>query len=562
MVSDASGSSFLENGNAIVEGQYGIKATSKECSVFSGIVSSDTEAPTVVQNVKAADKSYNKVKLVWDEAADNVGVTGYNIYKNGELVEVSQTNSVVVEHLKANKEYTFTVTALDAAGNESEQSSEINVKTSDSNDKEAPTVPTEVSAKPSKKSVALTWKESTDNIGVEYYVIYVDGKKTATTQKNSFTVTQLNEETEYTFEVSAVDDAGNESDKSAPVKVATISDATEIDPGIIKDYDTWYVGKNGADKASVAKLTTMESGGLEMSFDLQQEMYPCFQVDPEEPVNLNSYKTMTFVVTNNNLKAIQVVPIIKDDVHSSTSWKELCNFVEIMPKTTKVITVPCTCEEASHVERFALRVQSGSGGVKGTVQLHSISLGVDESKFDAAVAELNRPKSADYYAWDYSESTFSQTKKSGIEGEKLFIDYAGVTDSKSAGISTKNNPMITTGQDWSGYSSVSATITNKGTTPIHVSLVLRTGSNWTWQESGGLTDDSDDPERIIQPGESVDVVYDFNKPIWKSEETNWEYESTLKESDSMLCTQFKIYRGKGEAAADGSVEITNFSVNF
>ncbi|MBD3917194.1 fibronectin type III domain-containing protein [Paenibacillus sp. PR3] len=59
----------------------------------------------------------------------NVGVTGYNI---GELAAISTTTSCTVTGLKAKRTYSFTVRAIDAAGNQSAASAAVSVTTPDS----------------------------------------------------------------------------------------------------------------------------------------------------------------------------------------------------------------------------------------------------------------------------------------------------------------------------------------------------------------------------------------------------------------------------------------------
>jgi hypothetical protein len=67
--------------------------------------------------------------LSWPAATDNVGVTGYSVFANGTLVSASKDPSVRVTGLTANTTYTFTVTARDAAGNESAASPALTVTT-------------------------------------------------------------------------------------------------------------------------------------------------------------------------------------------------------------------------------------------------------------------------------------------------------------------------------------------------------------------------------------------------------------------------------------------------
>lgn len=562
MAQDWAGNSLTEQGQTIVHGVNGIKATSKVCSVFEG-TNEDSEAPTTPTHVEGKAVSYNSVTLNWDESVDNVGVVAYNIYKDGELVDISQKNSYTVKQLKANKTYNFAVSAIDAAGNESALSSKVTVTTLDSNDKEAPTAPQNVKASAAVTVVNLSWEKATDNIGVEGYIVYQDGKKIGTTQKTTFTASGLDAKTSYTYTVSAYDDAGNESELSKPVVVTTAEKNTEtvIEPGLIAEYDDWYIGLNGKDKpdSTVAKLTKLETGGLQMDFDLTTENYPCFQIDPEVMLDLSTYETMNLVVTNPNAKEIQMQTIVKD---GDWEWTEPGQYVKIPAKTTVLITVPLEKIATHSANRLIFRVQSGGGGYAGSIQLHTIGFDLGEDAYAAEIAEMNRPKSANYYTWEHKETSFGKTVESKLEDEIVKVSFQDVTAEDAAGISTETHPGEGTGQDWSAYSSLSCTLTNKGKEAIHVSLVLRTGGGWTWQETGGTTAEEETLERILAPGESVDVVYDFNAPIWKSALTDWVNGDALQDSDNVKAIQFKIYTGEGEAPASGALEISNFSLNF
>ncbi len=92
---------------------------------------SDTTYPSDVENVKATagDK---KVTLTWDAATDNVGVVGYKIFYGNQSVstdtasytmgpvDIGNVTTFDITNLENDKTYYFAITAVDAAGNESE----------------------------------------------------------------------------------------------------------------------------------------------------------------------------------------------------------------------------------------------------------------------------------------------------------------------------------------------------------------------------------------------------------------------------------------------------------
>ncbi len=97
--------------------------------IFGGGGNSDTEAPTTPINLTALNTTQTATNLSWTASTDNVGVTGYDVYKNGAIVTSSSTTSYNVTGLTANTLYTFTVRAKDAAGNISTDSNTASVTT-------------------------------------------------------------------------------------------------------------------------------------------------------------------------------------------------------------------------------------------------------------------------------------------------------------------------------------------------------------------------------------------------------------------------------------------------
>ena len=197
---------------------------------FTSLTTVDTEAPGVPTNVSATDVTQTGAKVTWSASADNVGVVGYNVYV-GEG-KVNDTPVTATEYaltgLTANTEYTVSVSAVDAAGNESAKSKAATFTTleaEEEKDTEVPGVPTNVSAADVTQTGAkVTWSEATDNVGVAGYNVYVNEAKVneELVAGTEFALTGLTEATEYTVRVSAVDAAGNESARSEAATFTTL----------------------------------------------------------------------------------------------------------------------------------------------------------------------------------------------------------------------------------------------------------------------------------------------------------------------------------------------------
>ncbi|ELR70752.1 hypothetical protein C900_03360 [Fulvivirga imtechensis AK7] len=91
----------------------------------------DTEAPTTPTGLTASNVTATAVNLSWNASSDNVGVTGYNIYRGGTLLTTVSGSSHTVTGLSPQTSYTFTVSARDAANNESGMSNSVNITTLD-----------------------------------------------------------------------------------------------------------------------------------------------------------------------------------------------------------------------------------------------------------------------------------------------------------------------------------------------------------------------------------------------------------------------------------------------
>jgi len=82
----------------------------------------DTEPPTSPSNLTATPVSSTQIDLSWIASTDDVGVSGYNIYRNGKQTGTTAGTSYQSTELKAYTSYTYRVAAYDEAGNKSAKS--------------------------------------------------------------------------------------------------------------------------------------------------------------------------------------------------------------------------------------------------------------------------------------------------------------------------------------------------------------------------------------------------------------------------------------------------------
>ena len=82
----------------------------------------DTTPPSAPTGLTAQNVNPTTVQLYWTAATDNVAVTGYNVYEDGNQIATVATTGYQRTGLTPNTSHAYTVTAVDVAGNESAHS--------------------------------------------------------------------------------------------------------------------------------------------------------------------------------------------------------------------------------------------------------------------------------------------------------------------------------------------------------------------------------------------------------------------------------------------------------
>ncbi|GGM90359.1 hypothetical protein GCM10010106_42390 [Thermopolyspora flexuosa] len=195
-------------------------------AVTGGQGGSDTTPPSAPGNLRATGTTSTSVSLAWNAATDNVGVTGYDVYRNGTRITTVTGTSHTDTGLSPSTTYTYTVRARDAAGNVSQPSNQISATTQSGggSDTTPPSAPGNLRVTgTTSASVSLAWNAATDNVGVTGYDVYRNGTRITTVTGTSHTDTGLSPSTTYTYTVRAKDAAGNVSQPSNQVSATTQS---------------------------------------------------------------------------------------------------------------------------------------------------------------------------------------------------------------------------------------------------------------------------------------------------------------------------------------------------
>ncbi|HVQ96151.1 MAG TPA: glycosyl hydrolase family 18 protein [Mycobacteriales bacterium] len=99
------------------------------CDGSGGGGGPDTQAPSVPAGLTAGAVTASSVSLSWSASTDNVGVTGYTVFRNGTQVATVGSAGFTDSGLAASTTFTYRVAARDAAGNTSAQSTQVSATT-------------------------------------------------------------------------------------------------------------------------------------------------------------------------------------------------------------------------------------------------------------------------------------------------------------------------------------------------------------------------------------------------------------------------------------------------
>ena len=198
-------------------------AASNPVSVTTPAPTPDTTSPTAPSSLTANSITNSSANLTWTASTDNVGVTGYQIWRDGQNIATSTMRNYNDSTLTSGTTYSYTIKAFDAAGNISAASNLLSVTTS-TPDTTAPTVA--FSAPAANQTLSGTFAVSanaSDDVGVAGVQFKLDSTNLSTEDTSSPYSTSWNTATAsnglHTLTATARDAAGNTSSMSLTVTV-------------------------------------------------------------------------------------------------------------------------------------------------------------------------------------------------------------------------------------------------------------------------------------------------------------------------------------------------------
>jgi len=465
----------------------------------------DTTPPTVPANLVATAISTSSIRLTWTASTDaGTGVAGYRVYQNGSTTPLAGVVTGLtrdVTGLSSNTQYSFTVTAIDAAAptpNESGPSNSASATTQGTTDSTAPSNPANVAAAAqSSTSIRITWTASTDNVAVAGYRIFRNGSTAvlaSVTSGTSYTDTALTPGTAYSYQVSAFDTATppNVSGLSTPAASATtLADttapgvpsgvtATALSTSEIRVDWTGSTDQGGAGLAgyriyrngSTSVLATVTSGTTYTDSGLSSSTAYSYQVrafDLATPPNVSALSTVATATTGGDTTAPTVPSNVTTTVQSSTSiqvtWTASTDNVSLAGYRVYrngSTTVLSTVTNGTTYTDIGL-----APGTTYTYQVRAF-----DSATPPNVSALSTPAaSATTSADTTAPSVPSGVSATALSSSSIRIDWSASTDTGGAGVAGYRVFR-------NGSTTVLATVTS-GTTYTDTGLTAST--NYTYQ---------------------------------------------------------------------------------
>jgi chitodextrinase len=210
--------------------------------VFTGCtgITSIITPPTAPTNVTCSSNTETTITLTWTASTDDVGVTGYDIYRDSVLVGNTADTTYTDTELSMGITYVYTIKARDAAGNISDASAEISYTIPDT---VPPSAPTSAYYSLANDTVKLKWTGATDNAAIQGYVVMRDFNPIGFTSDTAYTDDTVTYGEQYNYQIYTKDASENCSESYASINNVTVSAiSNDTTPPSAPTFTTYELG--------------------------------------------------------------------------------------------------------------------------------------------------------------------------------------------------------------------------------------------------------------------------------------------------------------------------------
>lgn len=145
----------------------------------------DIDPPSAATNITLTSSGAS-ITITWNSATDNVGISGYNIRRDGTLI--SSTSSLTfMDNNLAPGSYTYNIESIDLAGNTTSSTDlPFTLLANNETDNVSPSGVSNISYQINNNNLLFTWTAASDNVAVTSYTIYRDGVSVGNTTNTTF----------------------------------------------------------------------------------------------------------------------------------------------------------------------------------------------------------------------------------------------------------------------------------------------------------------------------------------------------------------------------------------
>lgn len=238
----------------------------------------DTTPPSRPTNITSTSQTTNSISLSWSPSTDNISSSAqikYQVSRNGTALTTTSAGSTVYTDsgLAPATTYSYTLVAIDTAGNRSSASAAFTKATKSLNCAK-PTAPTTFTSNSTTTAVVLAWSAvaAPSGCSIKNYVVQRAGVTIASPNSTTYTATGLTPSTKYSFTVFAVTNdntAGTSTTKNATTKAAVDttppSAPSSLTASVVSTNQINLSWKASADNESSIKIYHIMRAGKEIA---------------------------------------------------------------------------------------------------------------------------------------------------------------------------------------------------------------------------------------------------------------------------------------------------------
>ena len=130
--------------------------------INTDLTAPDNEAPSAPTGLRVLPSASDEIVLAWESASDNIGVTAYEVLRDGVVVATTAFPIFIDSPLDGGVTFNYSIVAIDAAQNRSLPSDVGSSQTLAAPDTTAPPAASDLSFETSNDSIIVRWTQSRD----------------------------------------------------------------------------------------------------------------------------------------------------------------------------------------------------------------------------------------------------------------------------------------------------------------------------------------------------------------------------------------------------------------